>query len=121
MGGVLKKVFFSRMGASVSCDVCETLLNEHDRVYEKKNANPQHACIGCHNTEAHIEYADRSVYDAVGEENARRMKETPQGREQFATALSGFANMRGCEACGAQTVVGEGVTECFVCKRPFIP
>ena len=110
------------MGAQLSCDVCEKILDEeHDKVHEKVDASPgqpTHVCVACFKPKVHMGYSKRTVYSVVGEENARRIKESPQSRANFQQALSGSQNMRVCE-CGAETVVREGVVACFMCAKLF--
>lgn len=101
------------MGAQLSCDVCKKVLSEeHDQVHEKKDGDPVYVCVGCFDLKEYTGYIKQSVYDVVGQENART------------AALSGgvpmveFQNMHAC-ACGAETVRREGVTACFACRTPF--
>ena len=104
------------MGAELSCDVCNKVLNEDgDDVHEKKGGEPEHVCDACFNPATHAGYTKRSVYSVCGEENARRMNANPQNMRNLFASCS---NTRPCP-CGAETVVGEGVTACFACEMPF--
>ena len=97
------------MGAELSCDVCNKVLSEEsDDVHEKRGGAPEHVCVACFSPETHVGYTKRSVYNVCGEENARRMNSNPQNMQILQQP---FSNTRPCP-CGAETVVGEGVTAC---------
>ena len=107
------------MGAELSCDVCNKKLSEeHDLVRECVGATPEHICVTCYKSDTHKNYVERTVYDVVGEENARRMRSNPQAQAAFSQAVSGFSDCIACP-CGAETVRREGVSACFSCGRSF--
>ena len=105
------------MGAELSCDICQKTLDENsDYVYEQKNANPEHICLQCFDSEKYVNYNKRSVYNVVGEENARRLNESEENREKFREIASGFVDAHPCE-CGAATVRRPDVKTCFNCGK----
>lgn len=110
------------MGAQVSCDVCDRLLDEQAddvHVYVCKNATQEHVCVTCFNPETHKDHVKRSVYNVVGEENVRRLNENGPGAQNLANQLErAFEDCIQCE-CGARTVRREGVVSCFSCGKAF--
>ena len=111
------------MGASLSCDQCdqpiqEGWMDDSPSVWVTDNKDlPKHLCDKCFTKSDETSYARTTAYMLIGQENARRLNESSQYKQDFATVMDGFKSTITCE-CGMEIVVHPDTDECFSCRRP---
>jgi hypothetical protein len=105
------------MGCTLSCDICNRAVSDHENIWENLDSEHTHVCVDCYKPEVHAQHQEKNAGALMQAEDERR---APQASQAFGNAISKFEKKHfyNCK-CGMDLIIYDDTDSCIRCAEPI--